>query len=208
MSGPDAYPLAWPEGWPRTPASEQKTGDRSFKRQQDSGRGWRQGEPWTFGAARDALLEEVFRHIGGANMVLSSNFNIGRNGPMEGRRRPADQAIALYFNRFGKPHVIACDRYVDAEGNMRSITLALEAMRALERHGGGVMMEKAFAGFVALPAPKKPHEILGVPVDATVEEIRTAWKFLVSGAHPDRGGSEAWTAELNAARDDMLRGKQ
>ncbi len=91
---------------------------------------------------------------------------------------------------------------------MRSITLALEAMRALERHGGGVMMEKAFAGFVALPAPKKPHEILGVPVDATVEEIRTAWKFLVSGAHPDRGGSEAWTAELNAARDDMLRGKQ
>jgi DnaJ-domain-containing protein 1 len=86
---------------------------------------------------------------------------------------------------------------------MRSLTLALEALRQLERHGGGVMLERAYQGFAALPAPPKPHEILGVAADASADEVRKAWRAKISGAHPDNGGTGA--AELNAARDDMLK---
>jgi len=197
----DAYALAWPEGWQRTPKTDQVDGRYRFKRQVNNGR-YTSGEPWTFAAARDALIEEVWKHKP-SSFVFSSNFQPGRNGPSEGRRRPEDQAVAIYFRRAGKDYVMACDRYLEAEGNMRSLALALDAMRTLERHGGGVMMERAFEGFMALPAPLKPHELLGVPPDADEKTVRAAWRRKIGDAHPDQGGTGA--AELNAARDDMLR---
>lgn len=197
----EAYPLAWPDGWPRTPEADRKDGRSSFKR---PGARWAR-EPWTFTAARDALLEEVWRHRP-TSVVLSSNFQPGKNGPVEGRRRPDDEGVAVYFQRNGKPYVMASDRYHDAEGNMRSLTLALEAMRQLERHGGGTMMERAYEGFAALPAPKRPHEILGVRADATEAEIKAAWRVRIADHHPDRGGTQAGASEVNAARDAMLKG--
>ena len=188
--------LDWPDGWPRTPSGDRLNGRDRFKRPDG---------PWTFAAAREALLEELWRHTKSA--VISSNFpRDKKNLPSGQSKRPDDQAIAIYFERKGKSYVIACDRYRDAEGNMRSIALALEAMRQLERHGGGVMMEKAFAGFIALPSPPKPHEILGVAAGASATEIRTAWRRLIAEHHPDQGGSESRAAELNAARDAMLKG--
>lgn len=197
----EAYPLAWPDGWPRTPQTDQKNGDQAFKRPSESG--W--AKPWTFAAARDALVEAIGRQ-GAMTCVVSTNFSLDRRFlAVEGKRRPADQGVAIYFQRRGKPYVMACDRYGDAEGNMRSLTLALEALRQLERHGGGTMLERAFAGFVALPAPKKSHEILGVLAVATADEIQKAWRARIGSAHPDQGGTEAAAAEINAARDDMLR---
>lgn len=198
----DAFPLAWPDGWPRTPKDQQKDGDTAFKRQVDNGR-WRSAQPWTFAAARDALLEELWRHTN--SVVFSCNFEHRKGVPVEARRRPEDQGVAVYFQRRGKPYVLACDRYKDAEGNMRSLALALEAMRQLERHGGGVMMEKAFEGFIALPAPPKPHEILGVSPDADEATVRKAWRAKIADNHPDQSGTHGAAAEINAARDDMLR---
>jgi hypothetical protein len=195
----EAYPLAWPEGWPRTLRADQKQGWAAFKRQVDNGR-YRSGQAWTFAAARDALLEEVWKHKP-QSVTLSSNFQPGKNGPVEGRKRPDDEAVAIYFQRKGKPYVMACDRYGDAEGNMRSLALALEAMRQLERHGGGTMMERAYEGFAALPAPKRWWEILGVAPDATTPEVESAHRAKARAAHPDAGGSDAAMAELNAARD-------
>lgn len=192
----DAYPLAWPDGWPRTPEAEQKNGDHSFKRP-SSDKGWSQ--PWTFAAARDALRDEIFRHTGGAPSVISSNFPAGRDGPL-------DKGIAIYFQRNGRPYAMACDRYGDAQGNMRSLTLALEAMRQLERHGGGVMMERAFQGFTALPPPRSCWEILGLSPNATAGDVQSAWRGKIGAAHPDRhGGSQAAASELNKARDDALK---
>jgi hypothetical protein len=187
----EAHPLAWPEGWPRTPATEKRQGWVAFKRQVDNGR-YRSGQPWTFDAARDALLEEVWRH---------SDSHAPVNGPQEGKRRPEDEGIALYFQRNGKSYVMACDRYGDAEGNMRSLTLALEALRQLERHGGGVMVEKAFSGFSALPPPKSCWMVLGIPPGSTVEKIEGAFRTKARAAHPDTGGSHAAMSELSAARD-------
>lgn len=195
----EAYPLAWPDGWPRTPASERRHGSAAFKRQVNNGR-YTSGEPWTFAAARDALLEEVWRHTQ-TSITLSSNFQPGKNGPQEGRKRPVDQAIAVYFQRRGKPYVMACDRYHDAEGNMRSVTLALEAMRQLERHGGGVMMERAFEGFAALPPPPSCWAILSLdPDSASAVAVEQAFRIKARRAHPDAGGSEGEFAALTAAR--------
>jgi hypothetical protein len=199
----EAYPLAWPEGWPRTPPAQQVDGRYQFKKV--GGDGWR--KPYTFTQARDALYAELGR-MKAAGLVLSTNFQLNSRGEPRGdRARPADEGIAIYFTRKGRPLVMACDRYNRAEENMNSLRLALEAMRQLERHGGGVLAEKAFTGFAALPAPPRPHEILAIAADAGEAEIRAAWRRLIAEHHPDQGGGHDRAAELNAARDAMLKGR-
>lgn len=195
----EAYPLAWPEGWPRTPAAKQVDGRYHFKKV--SGRDG-QRRPYTFAEARDALLLEI-GHLGATGAVLSTNFQIsGSTGlPRGDRRPPEDEGVAVYFTRNGKQLAMACDRYMGAAENMNSLRLALDAMRQLERHGGGLMAEKAFTGFAALPAPKRWWEILGLTATASGPEVEAAWRSLVAQHHPDRGGSHTAIAEINAARD-------
>ena len=47
---------------------------------------------------------------------------------------------------------------------------------------------------------------LGVRAGATAEEIRAAHGRLIRTAHPDRGGAPGLAAQLNAARDLLLKG--
>ena len=49
------------------------------------------------------------------------------------------------------------------------------------------------------------RSILGVGADATPEAIRTAWRRLMTRAHPDQGGTEGLAAKLNAAKDRLLK---
>lgn len=49
------------------------------------------------------------------------------------------------------------------------------------------------------------RRLLGVGRDATRDEIVAAHRRLVARVHPDLGGSEGLAAELNAARDTLLR---
>lgn len=51
----------------------------------------------------------------------------------------------------------------------------------------------------------KARRMLGVGAGATREEIIAAHRRLVAKVHPDAGGSEGLAAELNAARDTLLR---
>lgn len=190
-----AYPLVWPEGWPRTPAGKQTDGRYHFKKVS-----FRDGQrkPYTFAEARDALMEEA-RRMGGGAIVLSTNYQISNATglPRADRRAPDDTGVAIYFTRKGKPLVMACDRYTRAEENMNSLRLALDAMRQLERHGGGLMAEKAFTGFAALPAPPKWWEILGVPPHADADEISRAYRSKAKRVAADQGALR----ELNLARD-------
>ncbi len=64
------------------------------------------------------------------------------------------------------------------------------------------MLEAAFNGFVALPAPdaKRPWwEVLGLPSTTTHDAIRDAYRRLRSEQHPDKGGSAARFNEVERA---------
>jgi len=47
--------------------------------------------------------------------------------------------------------------------------------------------------------------LLGVPPGATRSEIQSAYLRLMQRAHPDQGGTTGLAAQLNAARDRLLR---
>ena len=85
----EAFPLYWPEGWPRT-STWQRQNDTKFK-------------GVTFGRARDDLLAEIKR-LGGAQVILSTNVALRLDGlPYADRRNPEDPGVAVYFKRKGKP---------------------------------------------------------------------------------------------------------
>jgi hypothetical protein len=49
------------------------------------------------------------------------------------------------------------------------------------------------------------RSILGVDDAATAADIRSAYKRLMQRVHPDRGGAPGLAAQLNAARDRLLK---
>lgn len=54
----------------------------------------------------------------------------------------------------------------------------------------------------------RARALLGVPEDADEATIRAAHRRLIASVHPDRGGTEALAAEINAARDLLLAAPQ
>jgi hypothetical protein len=65
----------------------------------------------------------------------------------------------------------------------------------------------------AQPAPEpvggmsaaEARSILGVGAEATPQEIKAAYARLMQRAHPDKGGTTGLAAQLNAARDRLLK---
>lgn len=49
------------------------------------------------------------------------------------------------------------------------------------------------------------RSILGVSAQASEADIQTAWRRLMARVHPDQGGAEGLAAQLNAARDRLLK---
>ena len=54
----------------------------------------------------------------------------------------------------------------------------------------------------------KARALLGVAPDADSATIRAAHRRLIASVHPDRGGTEALAAQINAARDLLLADRQ
>lgn len=214
-----AHPLVWPEEWKRTPAHVRKRGDQFVTRERvygENNHSWLSSRPVTIDHARQLLMDELGR-LKARAVVVSSNVPLRQDGQMRAdRARVADPGIAVYFQYKGKPMVMAADAYDGIAANLRSLGLAIEALRQLERHGGGVMMERAFAGFTALPPPegskpKRPWwEVLRYSADPadreflSSKEVEARWQTLAKRAHPDAGGSTDAMQELNAAKEDAL----
>jgi len=185
-----AYPLTWPDGFPRAPRREKgqfrTTLPGALKNVRDSLR--------LFGSDSGRAITDV---------VLSSNVTLGEE-------RPKDPGVAVWFVRDGEQRCIPVDRYDTPAANLQAIHHVLEARRVELRHGTLALMRATFRGFVArLPGPSaRPwHQVLSVAADASVDEIRAAYKRLARERHSDHGGSDAMMAELNAARDDALRAR-
>jgi hypothetical protein len=192
----DAYPLQWPEGWKRH--------NRNYRDNDNRFRGSVYGE-LSIGRTRDQLLHEL-KLLGAADVVISSNLRLRNDGlPLSNQPRMLDDpGVAVYFKLNKRPMVMARDQYQSVAGNLRSLTLAVDAMRQLERHGGSGMMERAFTGFVAIAPPdwKKPwREVFGVKPDWS-GDITALYREKARNRHPDAEGSNTLMAELNVAYDE------
>lgn len=191
------FPLKWVDGRPRTPAPKPAL--------------WRHdGRLVTITVAKRRLIDQVSamtkpgRSWRVTNMILSTNIELRRDGGARlDRRDPTDTGVAFYFDLDGKPHALACDRWDRVPDNVAAIAAHIEALRGQERWGVADIAQ-AFAGHVALPAPEQWWQMLGVPQTATAAEINAAYRAKAQTAHPDRGGSDAAMARLNAARDAGL----
>lgn len=196
MNNIEAYPLQWPPGRKRTQFTSRSRFDV------------------TPGRARDELFHEL-KLLGARDIVVSTNVKLRQDGlPYAGLREPDDRGVAVYFkyrSSSSKPQIdvcFACDRWDQIKDNMRAIAKTIEALRGIERWGTGDMVEAAFTGFTALPAPSvmvtaRPWwDVLGVSREAPAHSIDQAYRDLARVNHPDSGGDPEKMAELNRARDE------
>ena len=186
----EAYPLRWPDGWPRTP---------SYRRESDSRFGG--SGRITVGRARDQLMDEL-RRLGATDIVVSTNVPVKADGLLySDNKRIDDPGIAVYFKFKKKQMVMARDGFISVAGNLRSLGLAIEGMRQMHRHGGDLMLEKAFDGFLAIAPPdwKKPwRQVFGIKPDWQ-GDLKALFREKARERHSDIGGSDTLMAELNVA---------
>ena len=194
----EAYPLKWPAGWPRHKGSQDS--DRRFN-----------GPTFQWDRVYRGLKEELKR-IGATQIVVSTNQPLRNDGaPYAQQRNISDVGVAVYFTRNGKALVMAQDRFWSIIGNMRSLTMAIEGLRQMERHGGAVMLERAFDGFLALPPPEDCWKILQIgpfSPDPHDRDRRVTQRELIMRAFRERAreGHDigADMGRLVKARDEAL----
>jgi hypothetical protein len=192
------YPLAWPVGWPR---SKMRAPARY---QVDAAR------------ARKQLVEEL-RKMGAKSVIISSNAALGVNGMPKATDRPSDSGVAVYWtDSKNVERVIACDRWHLVQDNIRACGLAIEALRQLDRTGASEIIERAFAGFKALPAStsgghsipsqnaKRPwRDVLCVREDKPSHTALKIWyRHASMETHPDRGGTVEAFNEVTRAYEE------
>lgn len=207
-----AYPLHWPDGWPRAKSWQRKTAQFGTTEQKhgEAGGSWKSKADLTMQEAMKRLRYELERM--GVNvtddMIVSTNLRLNLAGlPRGDQGEPGDPGVAVYWQKKGgNMRVMAIDAYTRVRDNVAAIAKTLEAMRAIERHGGAQVLERAFAGFAALPPPRSCWDVLGIAPGSSAGAIQAAFIAKAKTAHPDAGGSDAAMAELNRARADALKG--
>jgi hypothetical protein len=179
----DPFPLAWPDGWPRTTRPQRAR----FK-------------VASFAYARDSVVHQI-RKLQGSRIVITSNLPVRNDGlPYANATEPADRGIAVWWVRQGREQVMACDRWDRTRDNLHALELSLDALRGLDRWGSTTIVERAFAGFAALP-PAGEHDwraVLGAEL-RTLDEVKRRFRELAAIAHPDQGGNPHEMQRLNAA---------
>jgi len=162
----------------------------------------------TIAEATRRVLSELDRMgIDRQDVVISTNLALRLDGlPRSGQSAPRDAGAAVYGETSkGERRVMAIDQYLKVEENLAAIAATLDAMRAIERHGGAQILDRAFTGFTALPAPsqgRKWRDVLEVPVgwNVSLEDVKDRCRRLARERHPDRAnGSNAAMSELNVA---------
>jgi hypothetical protein len=188
----EAFPLAWPAGWPRARRKSSAAFNLSFAK------------------ARDELMREL-RLMGARYAILSSNVPLRRDGlPYAGQKEPDDPGVAVYFMWQGKQMTFACDRWDKVKDNVRAIGKTIEALRGVERWGASDMMERAFSAFEALPAPDgvvvlSCWQVLDLEPPCSEMDIERAYRAKAKSAHPDSGGSREEWDQLRHAYDEAKR---
>lgn len=187
-----AYPLQWPVGWKRTSTREH---GRFGKRERSGSSSYASLRDLSVADAVGRVRAELERMgVREHDVVVSTNLALRLDGwPRSDQANPTDPGAAVYWrDRHGETRCMAIDRYVRVADNIAAISATLDAMRAIERHGGAAILDRAFTGFAALPAPSagEPwHVVFGVMAHTPTDQVREAYRRARRVAHPDSGGS-------------------
>ena len=192
------FPLQWPTGWKRTPPSARVSARFGKKVTKTSSYTPPGGQASTYQAnAGLTIADGVNRvrdqlHMLGVTddyLVISSNLKLRLDGlPRSDQGNPADPGVAVYWidrrNTSDPPKCMAIDKYDRVADNLAAVAATLDALRAIERHGGATIVERAFVGVAALPEPESVQwrDVLD-PSDP-----EGSYRRLRSQHHPDRGG--------------------
>lgn len=204
----DAYPLHWPEGWKRTlPGWRASAKFSKGKPTYNGGSGKRS---LTVADAVGRLLAELRRMgVSDNELVVSTNLELRLDGmPRSNQREPVDPGVAVYWRDGKEMRCMAIDRYDSVADNLAAVAATLDAMRAIERHGGAEILDRAYMGFAQLPPPMTGAEpwysVLGVPHDAPRAVVEKAYQRMRSDNHPDRGGDASQFDRVQKAWEQYL----
>lgn len=208
-----ASPLCWPPGWRRTrnrAPAKFRAGVGGYVGQEGA-RQYKAAKRLDVGDGVARVLRELkAMGVSSWNVIISSDLKLRNDGLPYATQatQHLDPGAAVYWkDSKGNRRCMAIDRYDRIADNLAAIAATIDAMRAIERHGGAEILDRAFTGFVAIAAPEAqnlPHQVLGVEEHATRDEIEYAYRRLAQQMHPDKGGSDTGMARINKARDEML----
>lgn len=208
MSERKAFPLSWPEGWKRTTSrTSAQFGKNETKYDAQSQTSWSDKKRLSVADAVQRLLGELKRMgIPDWNVIISTNVPLRLDGMPRSDKEPGDPGAAVYWKKKDADvmRCMAIDRYTRVADNLAAIAATLEAMRAIERHGGGQILERVFLGFTALPENTSStwREVLGISlVSPTLQQVEERFRALVHVHHPDKGGDQREFEKIVAARE-------
>ena len=196
MSERKAYPLSWPEGWRRTKSRTHAAFNKTKEPRYQNGQAVYQGKTRlsVSDAVRRVLSELDRMGVKDDDIIISTNVPLRLDGLPRGDQEPSDPGVAVYWQKKGQPAMrcMAIDRYYRVADNLAAVAATLDAMRAIERHGGAEILNRAFLGFAALPekASQPWREVLGIEGAATIDLVESRFRTLVKVHHPDYAGEK------------------
>jgi hypothetical protein len=147
-----------------------------------------------------ALLDRELGLLKASNVVIQAYFaehELRNDGMPRLNATPRLPGVIVSFDCEHGRLSYPCDTYTDWQSNIRAISLTLENLRAIGRHGASNRGEQ-FKGYKALPAP-------GQSAPTESREVMVAWLRSISGlqngdiatlvrtaevmTHPDKGGN-------------------
>jgi hypothetical protein len=211
MSERERYPLSWPSDWKRTAPGHRRRAQfgKDTTRRSVSGEVLYNGKvQLSIADAFDRIEYELERFgVNTETVIVSTNLKLTMRGiPAGNQGEPSDPGVAVYWSRKGKAQCMAIDAYTRVADNLAAVAATLSAMRAIERHGGAQILERAFLGFAQLPERSGVNwrEVLrftGPVTPANIDAVQERFRELAKQLHPDKSsGDQEAMIELNAAR--------
>lgn len=213
----NSYPLCWPDGWKRTQPN--KRVDGKFRNRETKfhtpiagqpSRSYQQSNPVSIRDSVMRLLKQLeMMGVLAEEAIVSTNIEPRLDGmPRSGEKKPIDPGAAVYWEDKGQQRCMAIDRYSSVADNLAAIAATLEAMRAIERHGGAEILTRAFLGFATLPENAESwRDLLGFANGeaVTADSITHKFRSALLKAHPDQGGTAEHLRKVVKARDEAMK---
>ena len=210
-----AYPLTWPAGWKRISSEKRirarfSKSDRQYN--QSSSSSWMRRRELSIADGANRVIDEIAKlGVDRSDVIVSTNIRTKSNGlPYSDNSVVQDPGAAVYWKSRNKQQkCMAIDRYDRVADNLGAVAATIAAMRMIERHGGAEILDRAFTGFVALPAPEQWWQALGFDDEdkVTLSEAESRYRTLAKKHHPDVGGNAgrfaSITDAINTARERL-----